>query len=594
MDLLPSSPGISLLRCTLSDFEAVVTIEAHQPAYKTYVNLLPAYLRATYTQSRTSAIHPYYPIQYKASDPLVTSIRPDVSVSFPAIPPAETQDLIRSVGGREQTIKGTKVFIISTPENDFLRQMLRSGVIRTTPAATGTANIDSLASLTLVRRIFSSFFFTHTYPAFNDPGHLAIIEGHWDLLPGDGKRKAPEIGPEGSSKRSRVEVELDEDEDMRELEAETHLAAPPPNKVLYAVPSTEIRHAWGDVDNLPNGWGIFVRYVAETQNDLKEKIVPRVIGHYFLGALGSNTQEVRLAHEKIKSDFGILCATAAGKELAHIALCIDLGLQAQARIFPIVSEDQYIGCALMGCGFTIHAYGTGYSPVEPSSLRKNIELAGSHRSALQSIADVACGDDEEDKEAVLATKSMLQLKQIVEETNTTSEDREKIVALARRLRYGPRSWNVSPRNITEAFNLIADTAATLPTDLPIHPSRLFEGDRVSLIWSVFGDLAPTCHFVGGPVVDLTTTKNLPKHIAFRLIPLKDAVIDIQKIIADKKFCTTSLNRRSGPFKDRMYQNVDAVGILSAMIQACGISHGKGTGKERSSGTAGSSIFVDDF
>jgi len=472
--------------------------------------------------------------------------------------------------------------------------MIQSGVIRTTPAATGTANLDSLASLTLVRRIFSSFFFTHVYPAFNDPGHLTVVEGHWDLLPGDGKRKAPETGPSRSGKRIHTEEGANRDEEMEEDTAGTSPSTPPPDKILYAVPSPEIRQAWGDVDNLPNSWGIFVRYIAETQNDLKEKIVPRVIGQYFLGALGQNTQEVKMAHEKIKSDFGILCSTSAGKELAHIAMCIDLGLKAQSRIFPIISENEYIGCALMGCGFMIHAYNTGYTPVEPALLRRQIELAGSHRSALQSIADLVDDDAGTNAPLVLNTKSMLDLKQLLESINTTQEDRDKIVALARKLRYGPRSWNVSPRNIVEALNLIADMTLGLPIDLPIHPSRLFEIDRVSLIWSVFGDLAPTCHFTGGPIVDLTTSKNLPKHIAFRLVPLKDAIIDMQKIITEKKFCTTSLNRRSGPFKDRLYQNVDAVAILSALIKACGISHGKGTGKERGPVASGSGIFIDDF
>jgi len=153
---------------------------------------------------------------------------------------------------------------------------------------------------------------------------------------------------------------------------------------------------------------------------------------------------------------------------------------------------------------------------------------------------------------------------------------------------------VSAANLTECFRLIQYPEEKLPSDFPIHYSMLFETDRTSIVWSAFGNLAPTCLFAGGPIIDLTSSRAIPKHVAFRMVPLKDALIDIQKILSEKRFAATTNNRRSGAFKDRMYTGLDATKILSALSSACGVEQSKEKGKGKGPATATTSVIDDGF
>lgn len=554
-------------------------------------------MEALCTQVRVSVIEPFHPLKYLASDPLVTTGIPDVSVSFPNLPSAELLERIRSEGGKDLTIKGSKIFLLHQPTAEFLRLLVTSGAIRTTPAATESVNIAALSSLNLIRKIFSCFLITHQYPAFADIDHLELNEANWTVEASSGKRKATETDPGPATKKTRTRAGAASvepgDDDIEMTDAPT---LPPGSKIIYAVPPPKGIPGWGDDTTLPINDGLFIRYVDETQNSQGEKMITDIIVRYFLGCLGPNVDACKAAMEKLKGDVGVIVQTQSGRELAHIAKCIDIGLQAQARIYPIVSDGQYLGSALLGAGFQIHAYGSTYIPVSSMALQKQIEQAGSHKSSLAAIADLLESDREEDTNRDIRNmKTSLELRDYLCDCSTTNEDRDKIVQLARGLRFKPRSWNVSAQNLVIALSLIENPGTPLPVDFPVHPTKIFESDRLSLVWGAFGDLAPTPNFPGGPSINLTSTKDRPKHVGIRLIPLKDAIVDIQVIMSTKKFCGTSLNKRSGPFKDRIYTGVDGARVITAFSSAAGVIRAEGErGKERAVVNAGGSLFEDGF
>lgn len=590
------STGINLLRCSLSSYEAVVTVSYNQPAYKTYVNFLPAYMAAYRSQQRRSILSPYHRLQWSPSDPSIGTSLPDISISFSSVPTAELLDIIRSNGGRELSVKGTKIFIIPSPIPELVRAVDRGGAIRTTPAAINSVNIDALSTLSMIRRIFSNFLFTHQYPAFTDDTHLGYVAEHWQQSMG-GKRKATTVGhgPGGSSKRVRTEGEREPSVEDDDMEEQDEGLTQPGDQIIYALPPPRIVSAWGSEQELPRGQGIFIRFIEETQNSQGEKIIHDVLVRYFLGALGESSDAVRASYGRIKKDLGVLIMTTIGKELAHMAKCIDIGLQAQARIWPLISDGQYLGCVLLGAGFQISAYDTVHVPVASESLQERIEHAGSHRSSLFSIANIV-EDDPAEKEYrdIVGVTSMSKLRNRLRQANLSSEDRDRIGTLARGLRFRPRSLNLSSDNIVEALRLIQFPEEELAEGFPISPTALFEDNRVALIWSAFGDLAPTCNFPGGAQVNLESSKDLPKHIGFRLVPLKDAVIDIEQIMSQKKFSNTSMNRRSGAFKDRMYHGLDATKILSALTSAVGVTGDKGKKRVGGSGNIDPGLFDDGF
>jgi hypothetical protein len=548
------------------------------------------------SQTRASVISPYHPLQYLSSDVLFDNRFPDLVVSFNSIG-SETLDLIRSRGGSELTVKGTKAYIIPAPDSDTIRALVVGGANKITPAPINAVNIASLASLSLVRRIFSNFFFTHQYPGFKDDNHMATVTEQWQLEDEGLKRKRPLGKQPGTSKR----IHRDDDEEMDRADEEDEMedtspAPPPGHRIVWAIPPMRINKAWGNEDEIPDGHGLFVRYVEETQNAYGEKAVTDVICRYFIGCLGSDHGRVKAAFETLKKDMGVISGTSVGKELAHMARCIDFGLQCQARVFPIISTGQYLGCCLLGFGFQIAAYGSVYSPVNTTTLLENVGKAGSHRSAINAIASIAGGDaDDILKEAMVNVRTMMLLRKGLEGVALTSEQRDQIVVLARGLRFGTKSLNPSAANIAESFRLLQMASEDPPVDRPLHHSALFEKDRLTVVWSAFGELAPTCIFAGGPQIDLTKPPSTrAKHIGFRMIPLKDAVVDIQAALSNKVFSNCSLNRRSGPFKDRIYNGLDGSLILNAMTLAAGVEQVKEKSGRAGPGIEGDSIFDEGF
>lgn len=592
-----SLSGVNLLRCVLSSFEAFVTVSQVQPAYKSYVNVLPAYMKAWSSRSRVSVLNPYYPLSYASSSGLVFSNMPDVVVSFPGSPPNDVLDALRSAGGRDMIIKGQVVIVLPTPSAELLRIAVQAGAIKTASAPSESVNIQSLSTLNLVRRIFSCFLKTHQYPAFSDVDHLEYNEVNWQTHSGNEKRKRDNNVEAGTSKKR---VHLDEspltplagEESMDQDESDT---IPTSDRIIYAVPPSAIVVGWGDASELPANDGLFVRFVDETQSSEGEKIVSEVLARYFLGCLGPTAESVKEAFATIKRDLGVINSTRVGRELSHLAKCIDIGLLAQARIFPIIDNGEYIGSALLGAGFQVHAYRESYPSVSHISLINQVDKAGSHRSSLNAICEIVSeSNDNEVTASVRSSTTWYDLRVALLESETNSISRDKIVALARGLRFQPRSLNISTKNIVDCLNLIANPDQEAPDWYPIHPSKLFESDRMSVIWSAFGDLAPTCSFPGGPKIDLAKSKTLPNHIGFRNVPLKDAVLDLQMIMSQKAFGGTSMNRRSGPYKDRIYKGNDAKQILSALISATGVTLGQASsGQERAVATS-NELFEEGF
>lgn len=593
-----SALGINLLKCALSAFEVLVTVSSHQPAYRSYVNYLPAYMSAHQSQERKSVLVPFHPLNYPVTEPLVLTHLPDVSVSFASKPSAEIVEAIHAAGGYEQSIQDTPVFIIPKPSSDLLRLLDSKGAIKTCPAANETANLQSLGTLALVRRIFSSFFRTHQYPAFIDKDHREYTESHWMTSSGYHKRGIIEGDDSKTRKRARVIVDgtMMEGVDDDETPVQDDEVVYQSEKIIWALPPTFCRIGWGGPSELPDGDGLFVRYHDETQNGRDEKMVTRTIVRYFAGALGESSEAVRNAVERINRDMGVLKMTDAGKELAHLAKCIDTGLQAQARIFPIVHDGQYLGCVLLGSGFEISAYGSVYVPEDRTPLHKRMENASSHKSSLYAIANIVDPDnDSEESLEIRGCSTIIQLRKILLESNTNAEDRDKILAVAPGLRFGYKSWNVSSTSISDALRLIQYPDSELPDTFPLHPTKLFDTDRVSMVWSAFGELAPTCSFKGGPEVSLDNARGFPKHVGFRMVALKDALVDLNSIFSTKKFTNCNANRRAGPYKDRLYTGIDAQKVLSALAAASGAeTSGKSAAKSKAPGNVSSDLFDGGF
>jgi len=497
--------------------------------------------------------------------PTIPATIPNISVSFPNAIPADLNDTLKTIGYTEANVKGSKVLIFREPTKVLIDILLKTSASKTASAPDETINLSCLPVLQMVKRIFSAFLTMHVYPAFKDPEHENSV-GRWEISDvNSDKRGAPDDSTQGR-KRARTDPEGGEDEEMEEIEEEQTEREPAPrgNTIKVALPVQTDEVGWGDETQIPNTYGSFVQYIPDLAN-YDSKTVISVILRYFLGCLGSTAGEVNIAFERIRAAMGILSKTTVGKELAHLAKCIDISLQCQARCFPIYSEGAYTGCVISGYGYTIRMAGKDYTAQAQDIIQGYVTQSFPHKSTVAAILNVVGEQAIDENGHPMEFLTIMDLRdKVLEKWTLTESERDEIVKLARHLVFPNKHWPLSPTHIIDALHLIATEDMKLPDSLPLHPSKLLEKDKIAAIWSGFGALAPTCHFEGGPLVSLEVPKDSSGKISWKQVPLTDAIASIQKILRDKSFGKASGNRRSGAYKDRMFEGNVAKDIWSAL------------------------------
>jgi len=282
--------------------------------------------------------------------------------------------------------------------------------------------------------------------------------------------------------------------------------------------------------------------------------------------------------ERLKAALGVICYTSIGKVLAHMALCIRLGLQAQSRIYPVFEGGIYEGCVLAGSLFQVVVENNVYGALPPDRLAQQVNLFSTTISSLRAIGTVA-GDPE-----LLLTidgspnfSSFMEMKRILGDKKLTNEERDEVVKLAIHLRRS--SWALNPSTISKALGyLTIPLWKELPDDLPVHPTMLFEDDVLAVVWSCFGDMAPSPRFQSGQVVDLRKSAT-PAHIGFSQRVLPQAISDMRDIHSAKTITIPTLNRRSSVHKDRIFQGNtarDIFGLLRTWIGSTSLATGEGS------------------
>lgn len=575
--LFPPVLGLNKLQCVLSVLTAYSLVTQIQPAFCHYIRLLPNYISAMVTNSRVKANDSFHPINWLITDCFPYEY-PNLSVAFRSPPPNDIMDKLKAFGFEEQMIKGRKVYLFRDPTQELVHIIMSIDHDTVAPSPNSFVNSNCLRYIALIRKIFSAFFNLHSYPAFQSPEHATDISNLRLIGVGKGKKRgAPAGGP--ISKRTRTgeqstTMETDEvDEDQTEMEL------PPPTlgEISWCMPNKRSPIPWGTFTQLPSSHGVFVPFIVELLA-FDKRIILDVLMEYFIGCLGSNTEEVRAMVEKLKAALGVICYTSIGKVLAHMSLCIRLGLQAQSRIYPVFEGGVYEGCVLVGSLFSVVVEGNVYGSLPPERLESQVLLFSTTISSLRAIGTIAG-----DPELLLAIdgspnfSSFMEMKRVLSDRALTNEQRDEVVKLAIHLRRS--SWALNPSTITKALGyLTIPLWKELPGDLPVHPTMLFEDDVLAVVWSCFGDMAPSPRFQSGQVVDLRKSST-PAHIGFSQRVLSQAISDMRNIYTSKTLTIPTLNRRSSVHKDRIFQgNVAGTifGLFRGWVGSTAAATGEGS------------------
>jgi len=499
---------------------------------------------------------------------------PPLAVRYARAIPSATLDMLKSIGYQDLRYRGKDLLLFEKYTWDQFVAIRNTKPVEYCDIPDRAINLGAVGPFRLVLRLLSCLLRTHHYPAFRTPTHVMTspqLSGKEVV-----KRKRTAAGPSServAEKRPRVNLpgvpeegsepeamEEDEDEEYEQVETEVIGAAFPPP------PDTR---GWGSIKDIPAQFdGVFCAFLPDLVMSDKHT-VPMIIEKFLLPALGSSPDGIKKNLQSIRQAWGNVGPTDAGAVLAHLAKCLYIALNAQASCFPIFSDNVYEGTVILGAGITWVVEDQVTLPVTHELICSRILAFNGHRKSIEGIAALA-GLETIGNNLVIAEKeveisSMMQLKMVLSAMAITEEHRDQIKKLAAGLRL-ERSWGFHADAITRGFSLLASDDA-LPDDLPIHPSTLFETDRVALVWSCFGAMAPTPKFQSAPSYDLRKV-NRPLHIMFEQCVLNRAIADIKDMIRNKTITVPAQTRRSGNYKVMTFRGHDARTIFSGITQAC--------------------------
>jgi len=241
------SQSINLIRTTPRALQPFVVNTYIQPAYNTYVSLLPAYMRAHIYRKATRATEVGYSIvDYKG--PLLPFKPPVLTLSFPGkTPMADFKELMKSAGANELSVKGQTIYVVPKYDASFIKAARNAKCLETSPSPDETVNLSALGPMITIRKIFSIFFKTHGYPMASGPGHLHdLVTLHLVEKPEGpigGKRTREDDTGGSPSKKHHTELPVvNEDVDIDDVsDTEPEPSSKSSDSIVWALPNTNPR-----------------------------------------------------------------------------------------------------------------------------------------------------------------------------------------------------------------------------------------------------------------------------------------------------------------------------------------------------------------
>jgi hypothetical protein len=351
----------------------------------------------------------------------------------------------------------------------------------------------------------------------------------------------------------------------------------------------------------PQTYGLLVPFYAALAKDDKET-VPDFFDRYLNKSLGESIEEVVDTLRDIRSAWGVACSTVFGQQVTHLVKVIDIALQAQARPIPIITDGQYLGCAISGAGFTIVKANREYRPWARAELMASWPKVGIHKISLAKIAMKVAANQ---RPKVMACTSMWELHSLMIEAKVKETDRAEIITAAKGLLFeGHKSWQVNLSNLKKAFSLVRSTDELKDSDrLPIHSSTVLSTGRIELVWSCFGGMAPSFKVPGGKNFKLSEDmmydlpgKDPKKKEKGRIVrisvtdkPLEIAVKDLKTVIESQSIdnpLVMSRVKRSESSHNKAFMGDDGATLLVYLRELVGLEASGNSSKKRKADDSG--------
>jgi hypothetical protein len=174
-------------------------------------------------------------------------------------------------------------------------------------------------------------------------------------------------------------------------------------------------------------------------------------------------------------------------------------------------------------------------------LIKEVGVNSAHSKSLAKLCGILRVND------LNNIKTMRELAIFVNSTDTNETNRNEIIQAAMTLSFPNKYWSTSVINVKKALELINDPDATIPVDMPLHPTALFSSDRLELIMYAFGHQAFTFMIPNSTKIQLSANEP-PKNLHIRTITTQTAVQDM-KYVMENGFITNNPTNLSSRHRD---------------------------------------------
>lgn len=531
-----SAMGINVIKQSPDQVTWSATPQMRQPGYGTYKTHLGHFISAFYRGTPVNLSLPGCTIPAE-----VTSIPewglPKVAFGW-GIPVAnEVLDNLRETWkAYDVSGMGKAGLAVDNPNMDAIRHILSTNPTRNFPAPYGMTNLSTLAAARVSKGILYAFSKLQQYPAFLDQEHYEMFVDERHYMAGE------DVNTEFQTRvaiqgRDTIDWPHDIPQHFTKL---GNLASP--GSVQNIIDPTSFTPPCG---------GIWFPYISPVAN-YDTKTAVSVIQTYFSSCLGDSAEEINTTIEQLRSAWGLLGRTEWGKQITHAFYVMRIAIECQCSVRLAFEGANYLGVVMLGEGYELCINNGVVSIGSAEQLGDAMRLGGSNKLILRKIANAASMRMEE----LDNITSMWELRHKLFEDGCPLDQQREIIRMASGLRFeGGIHWKPVVSSFTKAAEYIASPTPieeyNKSDNLPITASSLFSLDKVAVIWSCFGEVAPSFRIPGGSVFKLarggnTVSRNIGlgrkatkevlnvTKVSLRMVSLELAISDIKAVIQDKE------------------------------------------------------------
>lgn len=220
--------------------------------------------------------------------------------------------------------------------------------------------------------------------------------------------------------------------------------------------------------------------------------------NYFYGCFGDTRGEAAQVWQDVVSGVNILHNTEWGHQMAHICKIIDISLRMQTVPYIMMTASHYDGIYMCGAGYHLGLGENYFSPLPKDIIAERIKTFDSHAEAFWKI--LGCLDILEDTKlnAFKTNTSIKQLKQLCDSHSIKPNGMATIKATSHLLSFrDDKTLESTGSNIAMALEMLSDPSKDIYTLPSFHHTALLSQERDYIIWSAFGETAPSFIVPGG-------------------------------------------------------------------------------------------------